>query len=127
MTDNELMLIRKLLEPLAKIADAYEANELDESRPEWIELELEDPRDPSRVDLYCGDSYPVASPCDLCYATGSVRSLNARRRAGGRTCLGGAHSWGLETQRSRRTSEGAHGISQNGLSACSLPVAGASE
>jgi len=54
--DKENRLLREALLPLKKIADAYDANNLDdEARKFWgPNLEHENSRDPKEIELYTG-------------------------------------------------------------------------
>jgi len=52
---NELMaLLRDALEPLKRIADAYDDDGLDEERPDWIRRGVSPPIEGRTVELFTG-------------------------------------------------------------------------
>jgi hypothetical protein len=67
--DVENRLLREALLPLKKIADAYDANNLDdEARKFWgVSLEHENTRDPKEIELYTGRGGSRLLTLDDCF------------------------------------------------------------
>ena len=68
----------KALEPLARIADAYDRNELDETRPEWFRGHA-----PETVELYAGrGGKRLLTLADCLEARRALDALGVARRRG---------------------------------------------